>query len=98
MKKILERGDWLTDAHMTLAQELLKKEFPFLDGLQSSLLSQNNGFIPVCFEAIQIHHVHNHWVTSTSIGQRITVYDSLFWSKIKLIAHSSAGIHIQTPH
>ena len=80
MREVLVKGEELTDEHMLLAQNLLKKQFPHIDGLESPLLSETNGFIPVQHEAIQIHHVLNpqHWVTSSSIGQTVAVYDSKF--------------------
>ena len=49
-----------------------------IDGLQPSVLSQRNGFIPVQHKAIQIHHVPGHWVTSSSTGRNLAVYDSKF--------------------
>ena len=57
MKKMIEAGDWLTDEHMSLAQEILKHQFSHIDGWQSTLLVQINGFIPSKGEAIQIHLV-----------------------------------------
>ena len=58
---------------------MLQQQFPVLNGLQSPLLSQNNGFCPVTSESIQIHHTGNfHWVTSCSIGGNIQLYDSRF--------------------
>ena len=83
---------------MYLAQALLKKQFPLLDGLQSSLLCQNDmalfpSRVKVCTSTvlcdktkycfvllgIQIYHIGgDHWVTSTSIGREVTVYDSKF--------------------
>ena len=47
MAKSVKNGVWLSDDHIQLAQEVLKKQFPHLDGLQSTLLCQNDGFIPV---------------------------------------------------
>ena len=44
MARALKNGDWLGDDHVYLAQALLKKH---LDGLQSSLLCQNDGFVPI---------------------------------------------------
>ncbi len=40
-------GAELTDQHMTFATTLLKQQFPELDGLQSTLLSQINAIRPV---------------------------------------------------
>ena len=78
LKQILE-GKPLHDDHISFAQKLLQKQFPMLDGLQSPLLSQNSGFCPVKDESIQIHHTGKfHWVTSSSIGGNVQVYDSMF--------------------
>jgi len=61
------------------AHQLLQHQFPSLDGLQPTVLSQNNGFYPVTHESVQIHYTgHFHWVTSCSIGGEIQVYDSRF--------------------
>ena len=46
MEKTLKSGGWLTDEHIHLAQEILKDQFPHVDGFQS-LLAQNDGFVPV---------------------------------------------------
>ena len=79
MKEILRNGEWLTDDHISLSQELLRSQFPHIDGLQSPLLAENGGFSPVHNEAIQIHHIiGNHWVMSSNIGQEVTVYGSMF--------------------
>ena len=80
MKEILVKGGQLTDEHIHLAQQLLKKQFPHLDGLQSTLLSETDGFEALQHEGIQIHHIRDlgHWVTSSSIGQSVAVYDSKF--------------------
>ena len=47
MEKTLKSGGWLTDEHIHLAQEILKDQFPHVDGFQSPLLAQNDGFVPV---------------------------------------------------
>ena len=78
MRETLVNGEQLTDEHIDLAQKLLKKQFHHLDGLQPPVLSQRNGFTSVQHEAIQIHHVPGHWVTSSSIGGNLAVYDSKF--------------------
>lgn len=76
MRQNISSGQWLGDEHMKLAQNLLKEEYPHLSGFQSTLLSQNNGFYPVQGE---IHHIDdNHWVTSSSIGNEVAIYDSKF--------------------
>ena len=79
MKVILKNGEWLTDEHILLSQEFLSIQFPQIDGLQLPHLAENDGFSPVQNEAIQIHHINrNNWVTSSSIGQEVNVYDSRF--------------------
>ena len=78
MRNTLKTGQQLTDEHVDLAQQLLKKQFPHIDGLQTTLLVQNDGFVPVQHESIQIHHIPGHWVTSSSLGLEVAVYDSKF--------------------
>lgn len=49
-KVIIESGGLLHDRHIHAAQKLLRKQFGYLDGLQSTLLSQTGGFETVCTE------------------------------------------------
>ncbi len=73
-------GAELTEQHMTFATTLLK-QFPELDGLQSTLLSQINAIRPVGSDrnSIQLHHTGQfHWVTSASVIGKIYLYDSKF--------------------
>ena len=79
MRKKLTCDQWLDDEHMKLAQQLLKDEYPNLDGFQLTLLSQNDGFWPVRGDAVQIHNINtNHWVTSSRFGNEVAIYDSMF--------------------
>ena len=79
MKSILKSGEWLTDEHISFAQDILKKQFPGIDGFQSPLLAQNDSFSVEKNKSIQIHHIAgNHWVTSCSFNQEVAVYDSKF--------------------
>ncbi len=50
MASAVKNENWLGDDHIHLAQELLRKQFPLIDWLQSTLLSQNDGFVPVHYE------------------------------------------------
>ena len=40
----------LTNKHMLAASKLLKRQFPGLQGLQSTLLSETDGFSPISLE------------------------------------------------
>ena len=81
-KELIIAGDELTDIHMNFAQAVLKKQFPELSGLHSTLL------LPRCSitgtDAVQILHCRgNHWSVVTSIGCPagvVKVYDSLYTS------------------
>ena len=70
MARALKNGDWLSDDHIYLAQELLRKQFPHIDGLQSSLLCQNNGFVPIegegmCkYSTIILYPIAYHYFTT----------------------------------
>ena len=77
MKAVIKNGDWLSDQHMYLAQGILEKKFPLIDGWQSTLLAQIDGYAPATCEAIQIHLVSgNHWVTPSSLSHEVVLYDS----------------------
>ncbi len=47
MASAVKIGNWLGDNHIHLAQELLRKQFSLIDGLQSTLLSQNDWFVTI---------------------------------------------------
>ena len=47
MERTLKNGGWLSDEHIELAQEILKDQFPHIDGFQVPLLSENDGFVAV---------------------------------------------------
>lgn len=67
----------LTDKHMHAAHKLLKKQFPDIQGCQSTLLEQNNGFKPVSASAVQIHYTGSmHWVCSSNTRGRVELFDS----------------------
>lgn len=97
MKKELESGNWLTDEHIALAQVLLKSEYPHIVGFQPTVLSQNDGFVPVrsSSESLQIHHTNgNHWVMSTTIGGEVTVVDSSWHDHLSSsLTHQLAHIY-----
>ena len=88
MRNVLKSGEWLDDDHMFLAQQLLQIQFPNIGGLQSTLLSQCNGFAHVnrTQMSIQIHHVSgNHWVTTVTSShdqpgeyEKVSLYDSKY--------------------
>ena len=78
----MRNGDQHTDVHIAAVQKLIQKQFPHLDGLQSPLLSQGDQFLAMVDEGVQIHHIGNHRVTSSSIGGKITVYDSYYSYKL----------------
>ena len=62
-------------------------QFPMIDGWQSTLLAQNNGFLPAKMDAIQIHIVSDsHRVTSARLGGTVTVFDC-----------RKAGSHLSSP-
>ena len=78
--QVILHGKELTDEHMSFASMLLEQQFPYLDGLQSTLLAQNNGFSPVrsdC-DSIQIYHTGEfHWVTSAASNDTINRFDAV---------------------
>ena len=72
----VRNGDKLTDLHIMAAQNMIKEEFPELDGLETPLLSQVDGFTAITSSGVQIHHVKDHWVTSSCVDNKVSLYDS----------------------
>ena len=72
---ILSNGR-LDDNFINESQNILKKQFPNIDGWQDTLLCQTS-FSAVSEESVQIHHTRkNNRVCSTSINEHLRVYDS----------------------
>ena len=40
----IQRGEWLTDTHISTVNEILKKQFPSISGLQNPVHGQNFSF------------------------------------------------------
>ena len=76
----LENNEWLDDVLMNLGQNLLRKQHPKMNGLQSVLLGQKFAFVPQFEEFVQILHINgNYWITVSTVGCKpatINVYDS----------------------
>ena len=78
-------GCKLSDVHINYAQELLKKQFPSLNGLASTLLITKNVEISESYHnKSQIFHSRkDHWIMASSVAcsaGMIKVYDSSFAS------------------
>ena len=86
---------WLTDNHMFVANYILKKDHPYIDGLQDTLLQQNLSWNVPTGEFVQVLHIEgNHWITisninvaetSKSSANTVNVYDSMY----KIITHDT---------
>ena len=78
-KRILEKGEKLSDKHINIVQRILRKKFPKINGLRLILLQDKPHKEPTN-NALQIFHIgEDHWVCATTIGvsgKRVLVYDS----------------------
>ena len=80
-------GDELSDTHINMAQNLLKAQFPLLNGLKSTLLQgkQQTFTEDEVKNKLQIIHCleRHHWIVATSVkcaSGQVHVVDSLFKS------------------
>ena len=78
-------GEELTDIHINIARNLLKKQFPNLSGLQCTLLqAKETSTIDIkAKKMLQIIHCLDcqHWIVATTIGSgknQIQIFDSIF--------------------
>ena len=46
-KDVIMNGGLLCDKHMNAASKLISQQFPAVHGMQSTLLSQMGGFVPI---------------------------------------------------
>ena len=78
---IIKNGEWLNDKHINVAQALLLKQFPNLQGLQSCNFAQTLTFDIVSSNSIHIINIfQNHWITISTIGcdiDQVNICDSL---------------------
>ena len=75
----IEKGNWLTDLHISSACELLQGQFPTVAGFQDPIKGQNLSFKRIDGPYVQIIHIDgNHWVTLAGIhGSLVKIYDSI---------------------
>ena len=59
----LENGEMLNDTHIDIANQMLRKQYPDVRGLQSPLLGQSLSFAVTKPPFVQVLHVDGlHWV------------------------------------
>ena len=79
-------GAKLTDLHVHAAQQLLKRQFPHLNGLQPTVLQAKKSLgvrKPVPNQLQIIHSRGDHWIVASNIGCKngvVNVYDSVYRS------------------
>jgi hypothetical protein len=78
--RAIKAGDMLTDAHMSAINTLAKTVFPRPGSWQPTTLSHTAAGFRYCREeSVQIHNNHAiHWLVSTSLGNEVSVFDSLY--------------------
>ena len=92
-KLLLMNGKMLTNMHINAAQQLLKQQFQYLNGLQSTLYQLKMSILRTQKNPIQIFHVgKHHWVVLSSIGctlcNQVRYFDSAYMSLSELLIQS----------
>ena len=81
-KRIIQSGEELTDNHVNFAQRLLKKQYPGLNGLESTLYLTRSDPLSCTHNYMQIVFSRNsHWIVIATLGclpGHVNVYDSLY--------------------
>jgi len=104
---LLDPDKWLDDKHVMCAQLLIKRQFPQIGGLQSTLLQQKK-IIPLPKKSLQIVHLPGHWISVSTMNTEnddIVLYDSsllgvdkdnkLWLSKMVCTKTLSSGYELQ---
>ena len=82
-KVLLNPSVWLTDEHVDAAERLLKSERDGIGGLNDIVMMTHFDkktkvdLATKARQTIQCHNIGSHWVVSTSINGKVTVYDTL---------------------
>lgn len=81
-KSVLDSKDqWLDDSIITATQNLLKRRFPLIGGVQATILGENLSMESQSGEYVQILCIPiNHWICVSTVScqpSTIDVYDSL---------------------
>ena len=84
--------EWLTDNEITAVLDILRSQFPNIQGFQSTLRGQNLSFKRLSGSFIQIIHADgNHWITVEGVrASFVKVYDSMYVS-INYCQHKDAN-------
>ena len=68
-KNAILLGYWLTDKHISAANQLLKRGFPQCKGLDNPILGGKFSFPILRGEGVQMLHVDkSHWICVSTIG------------------------------
>ena len=87
----LQNGEMLNDTHIDVANQMLRKQFPEVRGLQSPLLGQSLSFAVT--EPPFLHVDTLHWVTVIGVSSSLVkVYDSVFNTVGSSLALQTASI------
>ena len=81
LKLTISSGEELSDLSIDLAQELLQKQFPGVNGLQSTLYQYKPKASVSPKDQLQVIHSRgNHWIVASTVGctGEVLVYDSLY--------------------
>lgn len=77
---IANPNGWLMDSEIHAAQQLLKAQFPHLDGLNDPDILSGDLVTPAVTEFVQIINTGGHWVCLSTVGctdGHVKVYDSM---------------------
>ena len=80
--RFLQKTTWLSDSEIHAGQMLLKRDYPFVDGLCDPAI-KGSLVVPATSEFIQIINTGNHWVclsriSTTSSPDTVKIFDSLY--------------------
>ena len=77
---VVKNGRMLTDRHITVANQMLRKQFPDMRGLKSPVMGQSLCFPVTELPFVQeIHAGENHWLTVVAVDYTtVKMFDSMF--------------------
>ena len=101
-RKRIQSGDWLADSEVSAAQEMLKNQFPSVDGLRDTSVVTGDPTTPCTSPFVQILNTGGHWVCMSNVyaaeKDSIDVYDSIFPTICQILKDTACRMLMSPTH
>ena len=98
----IQSGGWLADSEVSAAQQMLKNQFPLVDGLRDTSVVTGDLTTPCTSQFVQILNTGGHWVCMSNVyaaeKDSIDVYDSMFTTTCQILEDTACRMLMSRTH